>query len=97
MPKSSRSSNPILKPWKALRRWLKRIDRQLATRQGGPWKRATEYALVFSLPVAILLAILVDELGVTVSTTPVKKWKTQTWNFQRSMNRLNHSRHWRKG
>ncbi len=71
MPKSSRSSNPILKPWKSLRRWLKRFDRQSATRQGGPWKRATEYALVFSLPVAILLAILVDELGVTVSTTPV--------------------------
>ena len=72
MSKSSRSSL-LLQPWRSLRRWLKRIDRQSATRQGGPWKRATEYALLFSLPIAIVLAILVDELGVTVSTTPVAR------------------------
>ena len=72
MSKSSRSSL-LLQPWRSLRRWLKRIDRQSATRQGGPWKRATEYALLFSLPIAILVAILVDELGVAVSTTPVAR------------------------
>jgi hypothetical protein len=52
---------------------LKRIDRQSATRRGGPWKRATEHALVFSLPIAMVIAILVDEIGVTVEATPVAR------------------------
>ena len=73
MSKSSRSSSLLLKPWKSFRRWLKRIDRQSATRRGGPWKRATEYALVLSLPIAMVLAFVVDELGVTVSAKPVAR------------------------
>lgn len=73
MSKPSRSSNPLLHPFRSLRRWLKRIDRQSANRRGGPWTRATEYALVLSLPIAGVLSFIVDELGVTVSSTPIAR------------------------
>lgn len=73
MSKPSRSSNPLLHPLRSLRRWLKRIDRQSANRRGGPWTRATEYALVLSLPIAGVLSFVVDELGVTVSSTPIAR------------------------
>lgn len=71
MSRPSRASIPLLRPWKTLRRWLKRIDRQSASRSGGPWARATEYALILSLPIAIILAFVMDEFGVTVSSQPV--------------------------
>lgn len=73
MPKSSRVSDVILRPWKSLRRWLKRIERQSATRRGGPWTRATEYALILAFPVAGGLSLLIDELGVTTASTPVAR------------------------
>ncbi len=57
-----RSSNPI----RRIRRWLTDIERHSATRPGGPWRRATEYALVASLPVAVTLSVFLDDLGVTV-------------------------------
>ena len=74
MPKNSpRFLSLILHPLKSTRRWLKRIERQSATRSGGPWTRATEYALLLSLPVAGAVSLLVDELGVTVSSAPVAR------------------------
>ena len=73
MPKSSRASDVLLHPWKSLRRWLKRIERQSANRRGGPWTRATEYALILALPVAGALSLLVDEIGVTTSSNPVAR------------------------
>lgn len=73
MPKSSRSRSPILRPWHGLRRWLKRIDRQSATRRGGPWTRATEYALVLALPASIVLALVLDEIGVSQRAEPIAR------------------------
>lgn len=74
MPTKSPSFfHSILRPLKSTRRWLKRIERQSAARSGGPWTRATEYALLLSLPIAGALSLIVDELGVTVSSTQVAR------------------------
>lgn len=46
-----------------MRDWLRRIERESATRKGGPWTRATEWALILALPIAGVLAFALDELG----------------------------------
>lgn len=62
MTRRGRSRNPF----RILRRRLAEVERNSATRPGSRWRRATEYALLLSLPIAILLTILLDDLGVTV-------------------------------
>jgi len=51
------------RPIRKLRDWLRRIERESATRKGGPWTRATEWALILSFPLGIMLAFTLDEVG----------------------------------
>ena len=62
MTQRRRSRNPF----RLLRDRLAEIERNSATRPGDRWRRANEYALLFSLPVAIVLGYLFDDLDVTV-------------------------------
>lgn len=62
MTRSSRSSL-LPRPLRRLRDWLRGIERHSATRKGGVWARATEWALILSFPIGILLAFGLDELG----------------------------------
>ena len=66
-----RSRNPIHR----LRRRLSDIERNSATRPGGPWRRATEYALFFTLPVAILLTFAFDGLEITVDRDEAARFR----------------------
>lgn len=52
---------------------MKRIERQSATRKGGPWTRATEYALLLALPASIVLALVLDEVGVAQRAEPIAR------------------------
>ena len=62
MTRASRSSR-LPRPLRRLRDWLRNIERHSATRKGGVWARATEWALILSFPIGILLALGLDELG----------------------------------
>lgn len=59
MARSSRLPRPL----RRLRDWLRGIERHSATRRGGSWTRATEWALVLSLPIGGVLAFALDEVG----------------------------------
>ncbi len=63
MPSTRRSSSRLPAPIRRVRDWLRRIERESATRKGGPWTRATEWALILSLPIGGVLAFTLDELG----------------------------------
>ncbi len=60
---STRSPAWLPGPIRRIHRWLRRIERESATRPGGPYTRATEWALILSLPIGGLLAFTLDELG----------------------------------
>ena len=62
MSRSSRSSH-LPRPIRRVRDWLRGIERHSAARTGGVWARATEWALILSLPIGVGLAIGLDELG----------------------------------
>ncbi len=51
------------RPVRGIRDWLRRIERESATRKGGRWTRATEWALILSFPLGIVLAFTLDEVG----------------------------------
>jgi hypothetical protein len=63
LPSTRRSSSRLPAPIRRVRDWLRRIERESATRKGGPWTRATEWALILSLPIGGVLAFTLDELG----------------------------------
>ncbi len=60
---STRRSSWLPRPVRRIRDWLRRIERESATRKGGPWTRATEWALILALPIGGLLAFTLDEIG----------------------------------
>lgn len=62
MARSSRSSR-LPRPVRRVRDWLRGIERHSATRKGGVWARATEWALILSFPIGIVLAVTLDEVG----------------------------------
>jgi hypothetical protein len=51
------------RPVRKTRDWLRRIERESASRKGGRWTRATEWALILSFPLGIVLAFALDEVG----------------------------------